>query len=94
MDNSKAVQDGASSDPPQPFSPSKHINSLPEHNSIAALRAELEESLKKRPLPDAPFEGSKESFGLTHEKFEHLRRKWVEYLKEPGENGFEDDTWA
>ncbi len=61
--------------------------------AIADLRAQLEASLST-PLPDVPFEGTKDRFGLTHERFEHLRNAWIDFLQEPDAAGHEDDTWT
>ncbi|KAK0538059.1 hypothetical protein OC842_001406 [Tilletia horrida] len=94
-DNGATV--AASSDPRAIFDVGPIRPFTPEFESgrIADLRRRLMQSLEDTPLPNNPFESDKERFGLTHGQFEHLRKLWPDFLKDPEPDvGAEHDTWA
>ncbi|KAK0546345.1 hypothetical protein OC861_005310 [Tilletia horrida] len=83
-----------SSDPRAIFDVGEVRIFVPEVSSegLRDLRKRVQDSIESLSLPANPFEADKERFGLTQAKFEHLRRKWVDFL-DP-EAGAEHDTWA
>ncbi|KAL9931934.1 hypothetical protein V8E36_009249 [Tilletia maclaganii] len=94
-DNGKPVS--ASADPRAIFDVGDVRPYVPElaEGSIQDLRRRIVQSLEDTPLPNNPFESDKERFGLTHDKFEHLRKTWATFLQEPdADTGAEHDTWA
>lgn len=75
----------------QPFSPT--ISKRQIDDLISCLKHEISRE-EKFPLPTL-LEGTNFSrFGLTHEKFLHLRKSWLEYLTTSNSGNNQTSTWA
>ncbi|CAD6976472.1 unnamed protein product [Tilletia controversa] len=94
-DNGATV--AASSDPRAIFDVGDVREFTPELPSgkVEDLRRRIVESIKDTPTPPSPFEADKDRFGLSHAKFDHLRKAWATFLENPDPSvGAEHDSWA
>ncbi|KAE8228758.1 hypothetical protein CF326_g6299 [Tilletia indica] len=94
-DNGATVS--ASSNPRAIFDVGEVRAYTPEFASgrVEDLRRRIVQSIEDTPTPPNPFEADKDRFGLTHAKFEHLRKTWATFLEDPDPSvGAEHDSWA